>query len=140
MSKLRFNVVYCKGEEPDYPAIELNNHSPTTKGWQSPQFCEYPQEIGFALAAYCHITQVQILSHQSKIATKIELFVGEGNSYQDANFRRLGYLSLNSNERSNYQARELKSVYVDTQANFVKLLVHKCFINQYNLFNQVRWM
>jgi len=137
MSKLKFTVIYCKGEEPDYPACELNQHSPTTKGWQSPQFCEYPQELGFALAAPSHITQVQILSHQSKISTKIELFVGEGPSYEDATFRRLGYLSLNSNERSGYQARELKSVYVDTQANFVRLVVHKCFVNQHNLFNQV---
>lgn len=26
MSKLRFSVCYCSGEEPDYPADELNAH------------------------------------------------------------------------------------------------------------------
>ncbi|CAN0546152.1 unnamed protein product, partial [Ectocarpus sp. 12 AP-2014] len=81
--------------------------------------------------------QVQILSHQSKIATQIELFVGHGDSYESAHFRRLGYLSLNSNERSKYQARELKSVYVNAPGQYLRMLVHKCYINEVNLFNQV---
>lgn len=80
---------------------------------------------------------MQILSHQSKIATQIELFVGHGDSYQSADFRRLGYLSLNSNERSKYQARELKSVYVNAPGQYLRMLVHKCYINEANLFNQV---
>lgn len=84
-----------------------------------------------------HLTRIQILSHQSKIASKIELFIGDGPSYDTARFERLGYLSLNNNQRSNYQARELKSVYLDTKGRFVRLLVHRCFINKYNLFNQV---
>lgn len=80
---------------------------------------------------------MQILSHQSKIATQIELFVGHGDSYESAHFRRLGYLSLNSNERSKYQARELKSVYVNAPGQYLRMLVHKCYINEVNLFNQV---
>lgn len=72
-----------------------------------------------------------MLSHQFKIASKLELFVGaspdgERPSYQVAawvfaqyaifsteacyaaqkcRFKRLGYLSLDNNERSSYQAR-----------------------------------
>ena len=92
-------------------------------------------------ACVCLLThphaQVQILSHQSKIATQIELFVGHGDSYESAHFRRLGYLSLNSNERSKYQARELKSVYVNAPGQYLRMLVHKCYINEVNLFNQV---
>ncbi|CAM9963786.1 unnamed protein product, partial [Phaeothamnion confervicola] len=137
MSKLRFRVCYASGEEPDYPATELNTHSPHTRGWQSPQFCDYPQELGLELAAPACVSQVQILSHQSKIATRVELFVGDGESYEDARFVRLGYLSLNSNERSRFQARELKSVYIDGPGRFLRLLVHKCYVNELNLFNQV---
>ncbi|CAM9664455.1 unnamed protein product [Discosporangium mesarthrocarpum] len=136
-SKIRFAVCYSSGEEPEYPADELNVHSPHTRGWQSPQFCNYPQEVGLAWASPSRITQVQILSHQCKIATKIELFVGHGDNYESAQFRRLGYLSLNSNERSKYQARELKSVYVNAPGQYLRLLVHKCYINELNLFNQV---
>jgi centrosomal protein CEP104 len=82
--------------------------------------------------------QVQLLSHQSKIATRVELFVGRGKDYFSAKWKRLGYLSLDSNERSGFKARELKSVYIDAKGHFLKLLVHKCHVNSLNLFNQVR--
>ncbi|EWM24192.1 flagellar associated protein [Nannochloropsis gaditana] len=79
MSKIRFQVVYASGQDPEHPAEELNVHSPATEGWQSPRFCDYPQELGlFLLDTPCHLSRVQILSHQSKIATKVELFVGDG--------------------------------------------------------------
>lgn len=105
--KLPFRVVYASSEDADYPAGELDVHSPQTRGWQSARFCEWPQELGvwFPDGAVA-ISQVQLLSHQSKIATRVELFVGTGASaaeYDSARFTRLGYLSLDSNERSNYK-------------------------------------
>ncbi|KAG5188043.1 hypothetical protein JKP88DRAFT_269553 [Tribonema minus] len=118
-------------------ALSSYVQSPHTKGWQSPQFCDYPQELGVALEGTCRLAQVQILSHQSKIATQIELFIGRGSDYEAAQWRRLGYLSLNSNERSKYMARELKSVYIDATGDFLRLMVHRCYINELNLFNQV---
>ena len=84
-----------------------------------------------------HITQIQILSHQSKISTKVEVFVGQGASYNSAQFKRLGYLSLDSNESSSYKARELKTVFVDYEGEYVRLLVHRNFVNKYNHYNQV---
>lgn len=134
----RFRVVHLTSEDSGYPAEELNVHSPSTRGWQSVKFTEYPQELGFELiGSNVKLTQVQILSHQSKIATKIEIFVGTGADYHSAHFSRLGYLSLDSNERSNYQARELKTVYVDQPGNFVRFLVHRNFVNKLNMYNQV---
>jgi centrosomal protein CEP104 len=119
-------------------AAELNYHSPQTRGWQSARFCEYLQEIGIAFVdGIVSVSQIQLLSHQSKIATRIELFVGTGETYFDATFTRLGYLSLDSNERSQYKARELKSVYIKAKGSFMKLIIHKCYINPLNLFNQV---
>lgn len=224
--KLAFRVVFAASEDSEYPAAELNYHSPQTKGWQSARFCEYPQEVGIVFTdGEISVSQIQLLSHQSKIATRIELFVGQGSDYYDAKFTRLGYLSLDSNERSQYkvrarrapgahgasfaarpivklalmtadgecltsitttreqgskaapfgspappparptprpparplllfaafvihlrpssrrhadlQARELKSVYLKARGNFMKLLIHKCYINPSNLFNQV---
>ena len=87
------------------------------------------------------LTQLQVLAHQSKIPCKIELFVGVGDpgAYDkpETQFKRLGFMSLDSNERSQYQARELKSVYIDATGRFLKFKVHKCYVNKYNLFNQV---
>ena len=58
------------------------------------RLCDYPQVIGLKLEQGARVTQVQILSHQSKIATKIELFVGLGPSYDECSFTRLGYKSV----------------------------------------------
>lgn len=73
MSKLKFQVIHYTSEDNGYPADELNMHSPNTKGWQSVKFSEYPQELGFELIGgnEFKLSQVQILSHQSKIAKKI---------------------------------------------------------------------
>ena len=74
----------------------------------SPSFCEYPQEIGLQFTdGAVAISQVQFLSHQAKIATRVELFVGNGPDYFSCQFSRLGYLSLDSNERSAYKVRAL---------------------------------
>mmetsp|Transcript_2687 Transcript_2687/g.4774 ORF Transcript_2687/g.4774 Transcript_2687/m.4774 type:complete len:965 (-) Transcript_2687:91-2985(-) len=142
-SKIRFKIVFCSSEDPEFPVSELNYHTPHTKGWLSQRFCDYPQEIGIAFDSLTHIQQLQILSHESKVATKIELFVGDASSkaarveYGSAKFKRLGHLSLDSNERSQYQARELKSVHLNTHAVFLKLVLHKCYLNKSNLYNQV---
>jgi centrosomal protein CEP104 len=137
-SKLGFQVVFASGEDADYPATELNFHSPQTKGWQSPRFCEFPCEIGLAfLDGAASISLVQLLSHQHKIATRVELFTGTGADYMSAHFPRLGYLSLDSNEKSGFKARELKSVYLKARGQFLKLLLHRCYANPLNLFSQV---
>lgn len=49
----------------------------------------------------------------------------------------MGYLSLDANDRSGFQARELKSVYVDSPALLLKLIFHKCHLNNFNVFNQI---
>jgi centrosomal protein CEP104 len=56
-----------------------------------------------------HVTQVQILSHQSKIATRVELFTGLGDDYFHCQWTRLGYLSLDNNERSQYKVSRRQS-------------------------------
>ena len=136
--KLAFQVVFASGEDPEYPATELNFHSPQTRGWQSPRFAESPCEVGVAfLDGVVNISLVQILSHQHKIATRVELFVGIGDDYFSSNFTRLGYMTLDSNEKSQFKARELKSVYIKARGNFLKLLLHKCYTNPLNIFSQV---
>ncbi|WIA42558.1 hypothetical protein OEZ86_008540 [Tetradesmus obliquus] len=147
--KLRFTVQACSGEDSDYPVRELLYHSPQTRGWQSPRFCKFPQEFVLRLERPSKIQQIQILAHEYKIPTKIEVFVGPAGpaAAPDAdpaavaaavsNLRRLGYLSFDSNERSNHQARELKSVHVLVEAQLVRLLIHRCHVNKLNIYNQV---
>ncbi|GFR45564.1 hypothetical protein Agub_g6958 [Astrephomene gubernaculifera] len=140
--KLRFTVHSFSGEDADYPVRELLYHSPQTRGWQSPRFCKFPQEIVLRLEQTCKVQQIQILSHEYKIATRVEVFVGAPENVLDAEpnscvFKRLGYLSFDSNERSNHQARELKSVHVNVQAFLIRLVIHRCHVNKLNIYNQV---
>ena len=44
--------------------------------------------------------------------------------------KRLGYLSFNSNERTGHQARELKSVRVNSDAYLLRLVVQRCHTNK----------
>lgn len=93
-----------------------------------------------------------LLNCTLQIPTKIEVFVGFLNggasaaasdaggagNISSSSMRRLGYLSFDSNERSNHQARELKSVHVTVDAELVKLVIHRCHVNKLNIYNQVR--
>lgn len=37
MSKLRFSVALCSGEDPAFPARELNEHAANSKGFLTPK-------------------------------------------------------------------------------------------------------
>ena len=52
-------------------------------------------------------------------------------------WKRLGYFSFDSNERSRFEARELKSVYLNTTAAALKLVVHAPLTNNLNVYNQI---
>jgi centrosomal protein CEP104 len=110
------------------------------------------------------LTQIQLLTHEFKIAAKLELIVGtfEGLSNSPhadgalgasaasglalasldpskATWRRLGFLSFDTNERSGFAARELKSVALNNvHAHLLRLVIHKCHANAANAFSQVR--
>jgi hypothetical protein len=91
-----------------------------------------------------------------QIPTKVEVFVGFASAADAAaaaaattdqaaaaaapangEMKRLGYLSFDSNERSGYKARELKSVHITVNAQLVRLLIHRCHVNKHNIYNQV---
>jgi hypothetical protein len=47
------------------------------------------------------------------------------------------YLSLDPNDRSGHQARELKSIFIDSPATVVRLVFHNCYSNKLNTYSQV---
>ena len=140
--KLKYRIISCTSEDPEFPANELLTPSPQSRGWQSMRFCDYPQEMTLQFMGPIRLRQIQFLSHQAKIASKIDLFVysqegGDAEPSPEIKYRKLGYLSLDSNERSGWQARELKSVYMDSPALYLKIQYQRCYVNKFNLFNQV---
>nr|CCA24241.1 conserved hypothetical protein [Albugo laibachii Nc14]CCA25878.1 conserved hypothetical protein [Albugo laibachii Nc14] len=141
ITKLEFTAIGCSGEDPDHVANELNCHTTHCKGFMTPKNCEYPQELILRLnGGSSRVTQIQFLSHQSHIASKIELYWGQGTSncaLEDVLFYRLGYFTLKSNVESNFMARELKMVHIDQEAEYLKFSIHSCYMNERNLYSQV---
>ncbi|KAK9862466.1 hypothetical protein WJX84_003280 [Apatococcus fuscideae] len=139
--KLSFEIQDCTGQDPGFPAEELIQHGHPARGWQTPRKCQFPVSLTLRLYQPARIHQIQILSHEFKIATRVEIFTGNlppGNrDAESCAWKRLGFLSFDKNERSGYQARELKSVHVNTSAYLLKLVVQRCHPNKLNTDNQV---
>eukprot|EP00923_Selenidium_pygospionis_P036638 GHVN01064246.1.p1 GENE.GHVN01064246.1~~GHVN01064246.1.p1 ORF type:complete len:979 (-),score=249.87 GHVN01064246.1:175-3111(-) len=142
--KLAFSIAYSSGDDPDFPSHELTSQS--SRGWQSARYCEYPQELVLEMHSPSHLTHIKLLSHQSNIASKIELYSANGpaGAYHASGqhsgqlrFKRLGCISLDDNEKSQHQSREVKSVFLDAEGRYLKLVLFKNHPNIHNPLNQV---
>lgn len=133
---------------------------PTKKSSRHP---EYPQDLILRLNSGFHrIHKVEILSHHYKIASQIELYVGiTKEQEQDAmyiQFTRLGwvviyinwcrdvgidseslslssFVNLNNNDR--FQDRELKSIKIQADCEYIRLVMKGCHGNRLNIYKQV---
>lgn len=132
---MNFRISNCSSEDPEYPVSELLLQSPNCRGWQTKRFCQYPQTIMYELVEPTILKQISVLSHQSKITTKIII---QTKVTADGDWSRLGYISLDSNASTNYQSRELKTVNVKSiHSQFLKFTIESNYVNNHNLFNQV---
>ena len=61
----------------------------------------------------------------------------QGSSDVNPLFKKLGHFSLDDNMKTNYSARELKTVYVECSCQFLMIRFLKNHPNQANKFNQV---
>lgn len=132
--KIPFRIVHVSSEDEEYSVRELLNHTPFSRGWLSSRFCNYPQELLLEFPNVIKMREIQFLSHQYNIASKIEIFILPP---QSEKYKKIGYLSLDSNERSKFQARELKTVYTDYLCTRVKFNLLKCHTNSHNIYSQV---
>ncbi|CAO3646454.1 unnamed protein product [Cunninghamella blakesleeana] len=122
------------------------------KGWQTPKCPTYPQDlIIHLLCGPARISKIQLLSHHYKIATKVDIYIGllkEGTedlsieSEEDEDdtlieFTRLGYICFDNNARAQFRARELKSIKINADGEYIRLVVRNCHQNRLNTYNQV---
>ncbi|CAH1181270.1 unnamed protein product [Phyllotreta striolata] len=140
--EIKCSVIFASSEDPKYKYSELNSHGPTIKGWQSEKNCEYPQEVILKTGFRCRLNKVQILVHQYMIPSKVELFL----SNEDHNIENpdnitweyLGYITLSTNEATEFKSRELKSANVPKkEVTFIKINLLNNHFNSLNEHNQV---
>ncbi|KAG0234151.1 hypothetical protein BGW42_006892 [Actinomortierella wolfii] len=77
--RLPYEIQIASGWDNGFPPEELVGLMETMagKGWHTPRFCKYPQDL--VLRFTCgrsRIKTIQILSHQYKIASKLDFWVG----------------------------------------------------------------
>lgn len=117
----------------------------------------YPQELTLRFDSFSRIRQIQILCHESKvkaqtgsivtggfsrqICSRMEICVGvivsESEEEEQVDWKTLGSLSFDTNERSGFLARELKSVHVTSEGDIMKLRLFEPHANKHNKYNQV---
>lgn len=69
--------------------------------------------------------------------SKIDAF-GSSHLVQDGNqipFKQIGHFALDDNMSTNFQARELKTVYVECTCQYLKFTFQKNHLNNNNIFN-----
>ncbi|RNF20912.1 uncharacterized protein Tco025E_03617 [Trypanosoma conorhini] len=160
--RVPYDVVYCTSQDDECPIEELERESPpraaeavgaaaaamlrSCRGWQSARNAKMPQAIVLRFPGNVELTQLRILSHECKIASKVEvrLFALKGKqmemdppSFHTVHFTKLGVVDFNSNEQSQYRSKERKTIHMRAVAYFVKLLFHAPHRNAQNVFNQV---
>ena len=55
----------------------------------------------------------------------------------DLNYAKIGYFHFDDNQSSDFQAREMKSVFVDVTTQYLKLVLYQPYQNKMNIFDQV---
>ncbi|KAF5223673.1 centrosomal protein of 104 kDa [Trypanosoma cruzi] len=145
--RLTMSLCHCSSEDGDHPARALRHQVQNSTGWQSDKGCVYPQELGFAFEGEVELHFIRVLSHERKIASRIEVFIAEATKeeiengtikpYHSSNFRRLGYVCFVTTADNAFGARELKTINIRQKCVYVKLLISRPYSSDYNLFHQV---
>ena len=146
---LDYSLVGASTEDPEHPLFSIISDD-KNEGWCSAPFCKYPQEIIIQLNKPSKLFQINITLHQSKIPTKIDFYYfypeekkqNENNKYEKFNlnnipFLKLGFITPNSNQKTNFKAREFQKIKINQNVLFIKFVLHKNYINLENKYNQV---
>lgn len=133
-SFLDYSIAYCSSEDPRFPITSIQSATIRSSGWQSDANPLYPVYFVVDLGAKCSLDALQFVSHQSKIAQRVDL------SFSDTEdtWRVLGSFQFSDNSHTRYSARELKSASLQrVSARYIKVSITNCYSNMNNPSNQV---
>ena len=131
---LGYSILSCTSEESSHPASSIQVASVRSSGWQSGPNPHYPIELLIDLSTIVELDTLQFVSHQFKIASRVDLYVAG----EDRRFQALGSFQFSDNSQTNYSAREFKSVLLSgIRARFLKLSIPGCHVTPSNTANQV---
>ena len=145
---IEYSVIGATTEDPEHPLYSIISDE-KKEGWCSAPFCKYPQEIILQLNKPSKLYQINITLHESKIPSKIDFcyFYPEQKkenqkksdkiNFNNIPFLKLGFITPNSNQKTNFKAREVQKIKINQNAFFIKFILYKNYINLENKYNQV---
>ena len=140
---LKYRLVGVSTEDPENPFYSLISGL-KNDGWCSVRYSTYPQELLIQFCRPCRLRQVNLLLHEYKIPSKIDLYYFFPKTFSEFNldiddliFEKLGYIIPNINKIPNKEAREFKQIFMNENVYYLKFVFHQNYPNLKNLFNQV---
>lgn len=145
---LSFTVVKASSEENGFEAASaFAVYSPTGNGWQSNANDKSDAKtlvLKIQKNDAEHIVHaLEIVGHEKFIPEKIEVSLGIYDGEAPSSFDQctsicnLGYITLDSNERSGYLSREQKYIPINKRADLVQLVLKGCHKNVHNIHSKV---
>ena len=142
-----YSVIGATSEDPEHPLYSIISDE-KKEGWCSAPFCKYPQEIIIQLNKPSKLFQINLTFHETKIPTKIDFYYfyldekkdkekKENFNLNNIPFLKLGFITPNSNQKTNFKAREFQKIKINQNAFFIKFVLHKNYLNLENKYNQV---
>ena len=144
--KLEHKLIESTTEDSEHPLRELVKGLKGV-GWFSSRFSQFPQEIYIQFSQPVLLRQINMVIHEKNIPAQIKFYTyfPESNNellgnYHNVKYKYIGFIKMDTNERTQFKARESRKVYVNTKSLFLKIELGKNYINEYNSFNQVGLM
>lgn len=103
-------------------------------GWESARGCSYPQQLTLQLLLPIVTKSLTLVFHQYKIPSHLELFI---KTMRSEKWRKLGFMRPSDNSQSGHEEKEQLTVFLEFPCSFVRLVMSRPYLNEYNLFQQV---
>ena len=142
-AKLNYKIIESTSEDEQHPLRELKKGLKGL-GWQSSRFSHYPQYIYVQFSQPVLIKKIELVLHETNIPSMIKFYSYIPKhkddfilNYKQVNYDYIGFIKTDTNERTNFELRESRKIYINSKAIFFKLELDKNYFNNYNLFNQI---
>ena len=140
---LKYRLIGASTEDPESPFYTIVSGL-KNNGWSSVRYSTYPQELLIQLCRPCRLRQINLVFHEYKIPSKVELYSFFPKTFSDFNldieelvFDKIGYIIPDTNMHTRYQAREFKKIFLNENVYYLKFVFHQNYSNIKNNFNQV---
>jgi centrosomal protein CEP104 len=140
---LKYRLIGASTEDPENPIYALISGL-KNNGWCTVRYCTYPQELLIQLCRPCRLRQINLVFHEYKIPSKIDLYNFFPKTFSDFNldiddliFEKIGYIIPDTNISKKFRAREVKQIFLNENVYYLKFVFYQNYSNLKNVFNQV---